>query len=776
MWQFPFERIAKLYGISCRTHKPEDLDAAILANSTSTAEQRAACLLTLLEDANARDLNQMGVEQVRALCSTVTKAGDAVTEAAQISKRIAVAKAIHSATPATLIAVADAIALGVFCKTPPNPAAAYRGKPAMKQLKDRFKTLPAGKDKKPAAYPHLKECAADFEKAMDKALAERGDAFTFPKVFKPAGIFNAVMAFKYWPNETTGEIAKQATQSLLDKTAPHITRDPIAEARVGNKPLFDYFSNKTMLKTKAKTDAAWFEFDLAAFLEAFKSPHRYFQDTIKREQAVTQLKAKIAAMKARGRAANGEEDALPGFEGDNRITLLGELVTDTLGYLAEADASTTPGGKIEYSIQERTVRGFGDIKRRWLTLVEKRRATEDELLKVLAEEQGKHRDDFGSATLYRELAKPKFHPIWRDAGTQPWHAEDPLRAWLDYRELGRELADKERPIRFTPAHAVHSPRYFILPKQGRFGTKHQTGALAITAGMVLQTTDGRKPVSLHISYAAPRLRRDQLRDDDETDLKARPWLQPMMQALGLPEPDTADFSNCRVTLQPSSPDNIQLTFPVKVSSNKLTSAIGKATRWARQFNLHPDGDDFYNASLRWPHEKKPSKPPPPWHEAPNGFSVLAIHLGQRCAGAVARLDVRANHDFAGKPSRFIGKPPGKQWRAALVSSKMLRLPGEEQTVWRHGDSGPAFLRELSGDRGRMARPHETEDTADLLRAFECPEEDLLPTNWRTRLSFPEQNDKLLVAARNGKPTRFSLARNASLARTTSRWPFTATTV
>ncbi len=732
----PHARVAPLLGLD-----PSHSDFAacakrVLRENGSTAEARAAALLQLLQEAEASDLNQMCVSRLPWFCTPKGQldATPKTVVAAQESAMLGIIRAVHEASASDLERVANGVEPGYFVTQFPKEQ--MLGDEARAEAERLF----AACVKK---FKPLAELKDKFRERLD-AL---GASLALPRLGrKPKGAYPCAVVFKLLPRAETWECFKQITASQYKRAqkgvTPSAATDRIAEARVNDEPLFDYFTNLVLVREPGNKDrAVWFDFDLAAFIEAIKSPHRYFQDTLKREAAAAQLKAKIAAMEGRGRAANGDEDALPGFEGDHRIGLLRELVTKTLVDWAEADAND------EFSIQERTVRGFSEVKRRWRELAERRQATEKALLDVLAEEQGEHREDFGSAKLYRALAQPKFQPIWREPGTQPWHADDPLRAWLEYRELRRELADKERPIRFTPAHAVYSPRFFILPKQGRFGTEHETGSLSLAAGLVLKTARGWEPVLLRISYAAPRLRRDMLREDGETDLENRPWLQPMMQALGLPEPDTADFGNCRVTLQPSSPDDIQLTFPVEVSAEKLTAAVGKAAPWAKQFNLHPDGDDFYNASLRWPHEKKPSKPPVPWHDALDRFSVLATDLGQRCAGAFARLDARANDDFAGKPSRFIGETPGKKWRAAVASVGLFRLPGEEQIVWRRGADGFDFLTEPWGERGRKARPFEAEDTADLLRRFECPEQDLMPPDWRTTLSFPEQNDKLLIAAR-----------------------------
>ena len=452
------------------------------------------------------------------------------------------------------------------------------------------------------------------------------------------------------------------------------------------------------------------------------------------------------------------EDEMPSFTfaGDTRIALLRKLVTETLGCFAESE--NPEAEKAEYTIRERTLRGWTNIREEWRKLVEKGQTTPEGLWKVVKAEQGQHWADFGSAVLYGKLTETEFQPIWRDKGAQPNHADEPLQAWRQYKELQFELENKERPIRFTPAHAVHSPRYFILPKKGKFGSGHEAGTLAFTAGMVLKTAEAMKPLLVRVHYTAPRLRRDGLRTNFGEDLESANWLQPMMKALGLAEHDTQDFSNCCIILKPSDEQDIQLVFPIAIALDKSVSGIGKVKLWERQFNLHPDGENFNNATLRWPHEKPPAKPPEPWFNLVESFSCVSATLGQRDAGAYVVLLASANaqKDFGKRPSRFIGETgeglTKKSWRAALIASGMLRLPGENRLEWRapskleQDETGFGWREELFGERGRTATPEETAQSARLFAGFGIRESDLLPENWRTSLSFPEQNDKLLRAA------------------------------
>lgn len=766
----PHKRLAKWLNVDANIadeHAAFDASAkGILKANGATPAQRAKALLQLLEEADQSDLNQLCVSRLPWLCTPHGKLDATPKNVAQAqeSQMLQSIREIHEAAADQMPVLAAELNLGCFVTQ--SPKERIIGAEARSEAERLFKSA-AAKAKS------LNAITEQFTKHLDKL----DDQLALPRLGrKPKGAYPLAVVFKLFPTVETWEAFKGATASLRKKAdklkdAPaELTADFIAEARTeADEPVFDYFTNRVLFREPDNEDrAVWFDFDLAAFIEAIKSPHRYFQDTLTREKAAEELRKKLAEMEGRGGKPDDEHDEDEefasgfGFEGDGRITLLRELVTDTLGYVAEAENPGENSERIEYTIQERTLRGFEEIIEKWRKLAEKNQATPEKLIEALNEQQAKQRDDFGSATLYRALTQPKYHPIWRDPSTQKWHTSDPLKAWRAYKELRFELADKERKIRFTPAHPEHSPRYFIIPKQGRFGSDHQSGQLAFTCGVVLQGEKGLEATEVRITYSAPRLRRDALRRDGNENLEAAPWLQPMMQALGLPETDQQDFSNCRVTLQPDSPTNIQLTFPVEVNPEKLIVGIGKAGLWNRQFNLHPDGDNFYNASLRWPHEKQPAKPPVPWYEQVASFRTLATDLGQRDAGAFARLLASCDRSLSSRPTRFIGKAGDKEWRAVLERSGLFRLPGEDALVWRAKsrldqdnpqDSGEPFdyREELWGERGRPARPWEADETAELMALLEVPSDDeqssLLSRDWKKELSFPEQNGKLLIAVR-----------------------------
>jgi hypothetical protein len=778
----PHRRLAHQLGVDATiANEQAAFDAsasAVLRKNGSTSTQRAAALLQLLEEADASDLNVLCVNRLPWFCTAkgALSATPRNIVAQQEVARIQQTQAIHAASTDGLLAVAQTLEPGRFVTQMPTEF--LMGDEAREEALKQFK----------AAAKKATDLGA-HEAAFAARIAEFGDALRVPQLGrKPSGHYPFALVLHLWPEAPALAAFKQATKSLVDKTAPTVTGDPFADARAGDEPLFDYFTNRALFRAPGNTDrAVWFEFDLAAFLEAIKSPHRFYQDTQARTAAARKLREHLHAIepaagwlkdqpvlsekkkpsKKTVSTIDHDDDSAPDFTfaGDSRIATLRALLTDSdkLGSLGESEE----GEPAEYTIQDRTLRGWAQIREAWRKRAARGPFTTDELWADVTEVQGAHRDDFGSATLFEALTKPDNQRIWLDVPTQPGqHAEDPLRAWKDYKELCFELRDKERPIRFTPAHAEKSPRYFILPKTGRFGTEHTQAKpgdtlLHFTTGIVFPTEHGLEALAARIGYSAPRLRRDELRVPGESDLAASRWVQPMMQALGIPEPDTQDFANCRVTLQPTARDDHQLTFPVEVDATTLQKSLGGA-RWARQFNLHPDGEEFYNASLRWPHEKQPAKPPVPWWESHNGFTALAVDLGQRDAGAYALLDVRANDNFEERPSRPIGEtgdgPGRKAWRAALAASGLIKLSGEDRIEWRkatraeqaRGEQEFDWREELYGERGRSATAEETDECSRLLASFGMREDEFMPRDWRTALSFPEQNTKLLVAARRAQ--------------------------
>jgi len=712
----PHQRIVKLLGLNPSQSDFNSCATKVLEKCNANKKVRAEALLRLLELADdASDLSVFAVDKLPWLCDPDTKKKtDDIGKSAKRKKAQEFVRKLHSSVPKDIPQISHDFSPSLFVQTVKR----IKGEEAKSCLKKYFAEAAKGDSQ-------ISYLSKEFDEAVIKKLALNREIEVASKRYQ--SIFPLAVLFKHWSvQEVVVDAFKRATERLANgKDVLAQSSDPLRVLRTDDDlPAIEYFSNIEFVKDNgSKNRAVWFEFDLAAFVEAIKSPHRYFQDTIKRDAEAQKIREKLQAVdpagkwiddsrttsKSKKKMKSGDStDDDDGdtidftFKDDERIKLIRQLVSDEkegLAYLVEAEVPEMETEKAEYTIQERTLRGWSKVRdglrkvsgsKEWpkLSQVEQK----EKLWAVVVAEQGGHRDDFGSSALYKMLTQPKYHAIWRDNGSQGDHADDPLRAWMKFTELRMELKDKERPIRFTPAHAVHSPRYFIFPKKYQpkksvkskkrqavtkgLSSEHEKGALAFIVGTIVEQNGKCQPIKVRISYSAPRLRRDELRNDDETDLTQAKWMQPMMKAMGLPEVDPTDFSSCRITLQPESLRNIQLTFPVEVAVDKLKAGVGKESLWNRQFNLHPEGNSFYNATLRWPHEKQPKNPPSPWCKNVNTFTCLSVDLGQRDAGAYALLESRANHDFGKKPSRFIGETLDKKWRAVLRASGLLRLSGE----------------------------------------------------------------------------------------------------
>src|SRR5204862_1519629 len=108
----------------------------------------------------------------------------------------------------------------------------------------------------------------------------------------------------------------------------------------------------------------------------------------------------------------------------------------------------------------------------------------------------------------------------------------------------------------------------------------------------------------------------------------------------------------------------------------------------------------------------------------------------------------------------IGETPGKKWRAALEASGLLRLSGEDRKEWRapskveqeRGEKDFGWREELFGERGRSASSDETAQCRQLLNGFlgEPDSKEFVTEEQLKALSFPEQNDELLRAARRAQ--------------------------
>lgn len=501
---------------------------------------------------------------------------------------------------------------------------------------------------------------------------------------------------------------------------------------------------------------------------------------------------------------SGESVSLARFTGDPRIERLRRIVNADL---AEAyrltDGRTTP-----YGLRRRTMKGWTDVKREWGKLVRAGEAfsemkREKLQAKLDALRNGEKREQIGSHKLFEALlADEAAWAVWREPdevfaetiAKNEW-ATDPLEAFREYCETREALEEvSRRPLNFTPADARLSRRLFIFTDCCSFGKdggeyRHDPGALAVTVPVACQDAAGRYlPQPRRLLYAAPRLLRDGIRA--EGGGYAQDWTQPMMRALFGEQSAAANPQELKEAAVQLMPDfdgegrrRILLNFPLDLSPQraweKTYELRGQKALFAVRFSRKdkkqktPLNGGLWESNLQtfwegdapkrreylyWDTDVRPTQPwsKGNWWENVSGFRVLAADLGTRHAASVALVEAsRQQHGT----SRLIGETGGQRWFARYHSGAILRLPGEDVRVLRprsrldeSDDEGP-FREELHGARGRKASEDESRATFTIMG--ELQQVELLDgieswTELRERLSFPEQNDKLLVALRRAQ--------------------------
>lgn len=662
----PKERLSKLLGLPKSADSFEDACKAVLKLSEATAEQRVAALMRLLElagktkgDAGAA-LTPLCTEKVVWFCSRPEDldATDDVTKSVAERAAWEFAKRLKEAPDSNLEDLVGTLNPADF--TTRERGKTLIGKDAIWELLGYFNKLQ--KDS-----PGIKDarCALARKIRTLRENKEELENFQFRLPKARVGLdYKAAKVFKILPHPAIAAVFRKKTEPLAKrKDVQVLSSDALADARTGaNQPHFDYFSNlafvppakivnKAAKKSRLAEDdgtqddenrANWFEFDLAAFVEALKAPHRYYQDTRARDEKCGKLGERVKKMDHQGEDADAEDETserIPGFRGDHRIDAIKRLIRDKdlMAYLEEEELDENQ----EYGVNENTLRGWGKLRDAWREAVEKPEfadpaALQAELNRIRIEQQGERPEEAGSGGLFKFLQKPEYQCTWRDKPTGN-QSDDPLWEWVRYRELKEKIKSLSEPIRFTPAHPTKSPRFFIFPKTSRASgnspknserpglksdhvpkmfAQNDDGQIVEISGKekwlqdrprlmafhagVLQTINGRpQPTPVRIYYCAPRLRRDAIRGEGKDNLGSAPLIQPMMEALGIaPKVPSVNFANCAVTLlaEPDQEDEddgksandqpwrINLAFPVSLEAKDLSehSMFQHAKKWSLQ--------------------------------------------------------------------------------------------------------------------------------------------------------------------------------------------------
>lgn len=562
-----------------------------------------------------------------------------------------------------------------------------------------------------------------------------------------------------------------ATESNSSESAG----DPIWLARGTRRYVFRAFTSLPCWGGNESGKILWEKFDVAAFEEALKALHQVEEKGKERKKELERMKNRweyqrqtdfeknTPISKKWKSAGSTEEDTRPPvLAGDERIARLEHLVDVEL----RAEYEMSEGVEVKYGLQQRTIRGFKELQKVWSKELDPTESYSDEarerLMTKLREYQKDNSQIVGSVRLFAALLDKPNWIIWREPTTEqkdewrkkaklPGDAEfagDPLQALTDERELKAEISRLAEPIRLTPADAQHSRRQFYFSDAANFTERgeyrHEPNQRTVIVPVAMRENGILRQTRVRLRYSAPRLLREGLRADAGENLGAMPWLQPMMAALGLPEPMPQDFSDCPVALMPdfaaSGEKRILLNFPLTLDTDALVKQLGKAARWDNYQFGGADGESYW---LRWPSTWAVKAKSKPWWESGESFRCLSVDLGQRDAGAFAVLEASAGNSPK-QQSRKLGEAGGKTWWSTVQAIGMLRLPGEDALVLRDGK----LQEEFSGERGRLATPDEWNEARDICEKL-AGDTKILGDDPK-RHSFPELNDQLLFALRRAQ--------------------------
>jgi hypothetical protein len=726
-------------------------------------------------------------------------------------------------------------------------------------------------DKGVSVIARLREAQTSFEEViametLEDWLKELKADFQLPK--RRGGninvkCVNACTLFLAFPNATTKQVfqstfkaptAPKAEKTQKDPDAVEVTDesfiidgdDPIKLSRGSRGCVFTGFTALPLWRSDTGK-LVWKEFDIAGFKEALKVYNQFQQNVEKRKDKLNSLAAKLLIMDGERAAEaytdengpdlrvllqkqwketkgkpkpptneSGEDQVISRFVGDTRIDRLREVVNDDLA----EEYRLTDGRRTAYGLRRRTMKGWGEVKRKWQSIVKKGEAYSEAKraqLKAALDEMrgGEKREQIGSHKLFEALIVDEaVWSIWREPDEKlqelilknEW-AADPLEAFREYCEIREALEEvSARPLNFTPADARFSRRLFMFSDVCSFGNdggeyKHDLREEAVTVPVALRGEDGRFAVqACRLCYSAPRLLRDQIRGEDGAYVQD--WTQPMMQALFGPQEgkvNPQELKDSAVQLMPDLNDGLRvlLNFPLNLATNKCWQAVYNQREQQHLFAIRygkkdkkkekPLNGGIWESNIRtfwesdapkkrdflyWPNDERLKQPwsKGDWWEKLSSFRVLAADLGTRHAASVALVECGQQ---GGGTARLIGNAGGKDWFGRYRSGAILKLPGEDAVVLRpespldKDGRGKAFREEPYGSRGRPADLTECQETYAMMTAL-CPAENpaLPDKNWQPfqgllggitsdgvlqeEYSFPELNDKLLVAMRRAQ--------------------------
>ena len=642
---------------------------------------------------------------------------------------------------------------------------------------------------------HINENIA-FEKTNDKTQA--GLLFKyFPRRF--TAVLMCILWNKFDQGDTDQEQRRNKLSDKLQKDKKNQDdlddqflvngKDPINYCRGQKGYVFPAFTALPKWDASDLGVPQWRDFDIAAFKEALTVIHQIDDKTKEREKEKKNKEEKINRMEQQSQHSKNkktdeesEDEELPfighfkwnadntvlndeGNTGDLRVKRLRELLEEELSqeYFGEDKGAN----KIPYGLRRRTLRGFSEIQKKWQSELNNNQEFSEELKEKLKKKlnsyQKRNKNTIGSTPLFNELLEEKNWIIWKqptERKQKEYNAkgfsENPLSALCDWYELKEDIEKLKKQIQFTPADPEHSRRLFRFgdvasgfnKTSGEYG--HDKDSLSFRVSVIAETNAGLEQKKIKIYYSAPKLFRDSLRKESGEELEKMPWLQPMMFALSFSEPLKQNFSKCNVQFMPDKVRSGQwrflLNFPITLDIEELQKQIRQKSEVDWWKNCKGGGDKYlkWPKSFKWDGDKKMDKVD--WFKRTNSFSCLSVDLGQRSAGAFSLIKASIEKE---QKVRFIGFTEGKDWYGSVKVMGLLRLPGEDMKFYQKG----VLKTEPYGYKGRKASEKEFEETKNIISFLigKKKVEELLGKKEKQEiLSFPELNDKLLVAVRRSQ--------------------------
>lgn len=601
-------------------------------------------------------------------------------------------------------------------------------------------------------------------------------------VGKPKAAQSSKPAKKVSARRKAGAVTEAPVVKDIEIDFGELGDDPIKLARGARGYVFPAFTSLGRWAVPGSALPAWKEFDIAAFKEALKTVNQFGIKTVERNSLLAEAKRRLDYMNEKKSEESewkvGDSDepghVPPRLKTDPNFMLIQELL-DQHGISNRA----TGDEHVSRGVYSAGLRGFYAVKKDWTELWERKAEknqpppTEQELQDIVTDYQRDHLHDVGDVQLFRAMCQKRFWPLWVPEEKEEGRAKDMISAYRQYLELRDDVERLAQPIRFTPAHPERSRRLFMFSDiSGSHGAEFGADGRSVTVSIAYEVEGRLQPVRAKVSFSAPRVARDEI-----TSLSGGPesmrWLQPMMKALGCPEPKMPELEKCAVSLMPDVPIGsgvrsvrLLLNFPATLEPDGLIRHLGKQSLWYKQFNgtYKPRTQQLDTGlSLYWPGmEKAPEDAEPTawWNQEQvrqDGITILSVDLGQRDAGAWALLETRSDGEFSRGKKAFIdlGEAGGKTWSTALQGLGMMRLPGEDARTGTPDENGKRTV-ESHGKAGRNATEAEWIEAGEIAVALSGDDARLRLGPHHTAWSHPEQNGELLrlVSRAQSRLSRF----------------------